>query len=127
MGAKCFARAQWQASTWETFWVLFWLPELCRKWCNAAWEEEKLNTFIFPYPDWSAFGVCDGNAIYDKSNFIDKTYREYTASQKSAIAEKINDFLKAHPQLKNAKPEDIKAYLKAHPELVPPAPAGSVK
>lgn len=96
-GSKCFAKAQVQATNWETLFTLLWLPDYCRRWCNAAWEQEKINTYIFPYYDWTSWNSCDGDAVYDKGKFINTIVRETSATEKKAIAEKIKTYLKSHP------------------------------
>ena len=104
MGSKCYAKAQFQASTLETLFTLVWLPADCLSWCNAAWTQEKINTYVFPYYDGTSWNSCDGDAIYDKDNFINRIVRESSASEKKGRTDKIKTYLKSHPNASHATP-----------------------
>ena len=96
-GAKCYAKGQFQATTWESIFTYIWLPADCLSWCNATWTQEQLNTYVFYYYDWHSYNVCDGDAIYDKNKFINRTPINSSASETKARADKIKAYLKAHP------------------------------
>lgn len=96
-GSKCFAKAQIQATTWETFISWFWLPEVCRSWCSAAREQEKIDTYNFPYTDWTSLSSCDDDAIYDRDKFINTIVRENSSFAKNVKDKKIKTYLKSHP------------------------------